>query len=189
MNISYDIDGVLANWVAHFLNAAQEQGFQDQLPPHWTVWDSWIPGDEDMIRKVLEGIDDMDAWIVKAPPHDDAFITTPVHRYITSRSVSSLTTALWLAKHGFPDAEIITVPRGESKVEAVIESDTHVLIDDKPETFEEVNRIPHRTCLLRDRPHNRHVDARWRRIYCLTDVADDRLQTRIRAIHNRIFAL
>jgi len=169
MNIAYDIDGVLANFQAHFLRTAEDMGLES-APEHWTLCTDWGMMAPDEASQIWDRIGDDIDWWMQIEPHEDAHIVTPVHCYITSRSIPSEKSSAWLNYHGFPTAPVFTVGVGNSKLQAAREAQVDVLIDDKPKTVRELNRNGV-DCLLRDRPVNRSErDLDPVRLHCLTQV-------------------
>ena len=80
-----------------------------------------------------------------------------VKAYVTSRSIPSEVSAEWLHNHGFPNAPVITVGSGNSKLSALNELGIDLFVDDKAETIEEINEAGI-IGLLRDRLYNEHAD-------------------------------
>jgi len=172
MNISYDIDGVLANFLDAFLQKGRELGLGDELPDHWLLFDQWDIASPEVAAEIWSQIADNNKWWMRIEPHEDAHIVTPVYCYITSRSIPSSISRAWLRYHGFPAAPVYTVGVGNSKLGIAEKLDLDLHIDDKPATVRELNRNGIDT-LLRDRPVNRRErDLDPVRLNCLTQVPD-----------------
>lgn len=170
MNISYDIDGVLANFLNAFLQMGRKLGLEDELPDHWLLFDQWEIASPEVSAEIWSRLEDDDRWWMQIEPHEDAHIVTPVHCYITSRSISSALSHAWLQFHGFPEAPVHTVGVGNSKLATAQEEGVDLHIDDKPSTVRELNNNGI-DALLRDRPVNRSErDLNPVRLYCLTQV-------------------
>lgn len=86
--------------------------------------------------------------------------------YITDRPVSSSVTEKWLEDNDLPYAEVVTT---KDKVEACLEKNINVFVDDKYETYLRMNKAGV-TCFLMNTPHNRTYDVGWYRIYSLDDI-------------------
>jgi hypothetical protein len=172
MNISYDIDGVLANFLNAFLETGRELGLGDELPDHWVLFDEWEIASPEVGAEIWSRIEGDNKWWMNIPPHEDAHIVTPVHCYITSRSIPSKVSRAWLQYHGFPPAPVHTVDVGNSKLKTTLEEGVDLHIDDKPATVRELNENGV-DCLLRDRPVNRSdKDLDPVRLHCLTQVSN-----------------
>jgi hypothetical protein len=170
MNISYDIDGVLANFLNAFLQKAEEMGLDDELPDHWLLFDQWEIASPELGAEIWSSIEGDNQWWMGIEPHDDACIVTPVHCYITSRSIPSPVSTAWLQYHGFPPAPVYTVGVGNSKLSTAKEQGVDLHIDDKPATVRELNNNGV-DALLRDRPVNRaERDLDPVRLNCLTQI-------------------
>lgn len=89
--------------------------------------------------------------------------------YVTSRPVPTEITEQWLQKHGFPMKEVITVPPGTSKVQALKDAGVEVFVDDRYENYEELNRNGI-LCYLWDSPHNHRYDVGYKRIKSLKEL-------------------
>lgn len=162
--LGFDVDGVLANFIRAFLCRAKELGYADRFPAHWTRWKAWLPcdvGDFLLVWRTIEN--DPEFWL-GIEPLDDAYLgDLPVACYCTARPVPSEVTAAWLHMHasayGFPAAPVYTVGPKESKLETLQRAGVTLFIDDKLETWQELNEGGIR-CLLRDAMHNRrHEDG------------------------------
>lgn len=155
-----DIDEVICDWVG----------------PWTTLWNlpeptSWFfdynIGDkfEEMRKKGT-----LDEFYLSLPvrtkPEDIPF---EPHCYVTSRPIDTEVTKKWLAKNGFPQRPVITVPVGTSKVEAIRKAGVDIFVDDRYDNYEELNRHG-LCCFLFDAPHNRRYNVGYRRIKTLKEL-------------------
>jgi len=85
------------------------------------------------------------------------------HAYVSSRGIPVEWTKEWLESKGLPCREVIHVPWGSSKVEALKKLGAEIFIDDRFENFREVQNAGI-TSFLMDASHNRHVDVGYKRI-------------------------
>jgi len=155
--IGLDIDDVLADLCGAYM---KKRGLQE--PKFW-YWSYGLDKD----------IEDQDAWeefLLNLPrkiePEDLPF--EPVC-YITSRTVPTSVTEQWIEKNGFPCVPVITVGRGQSKVDAAKKQGVDVFVDDKYDTFMEMNANGI-CCYLMDASHNRRYDVGARRIRGLNEL-------------------
>ena len=176
--IALDIDGVLANFSQAFILRGQKLGLAGGWPAHWTRWDSWFP---DTAAKTFSEVwatveSDPHFWLYEVKKLDSAFVDFPVAAYVTARPIPDELTASWLGRMGFPEAPVVTV--STSKLAVLQSLGIDLFVDDKVETFEELNAAGLR-CLLMTQPHNRSHDAfvgdgagTSHRIFCLSEVHD-----------------
>lgn len=164
LKISFDVDGVLANFLDAFLQRAEVIGLGRHFPSHWTQVRQWGFGGE-FFKHVWKDVEkDYSFWFRAVTRHEDAYLGTnedpivPIAAYITARPVPSKVTQAWLKRFDFPQAPVITVGPGQSKLETCQRLGIDLMIDDKVSTWEELNAngVP---CLLRTRPHNDRVEA------------------------------
>lgn len=175
MKIGLDIDGVLANFLGGFIERAQERGLAHHFPSHWKLWTKHYDGDKAAFDKIWAEItEDRGFWKDLAPLCDPETITFPVSAYVTARPCPSEDSAWWLGFYGFPDAPVITVPYGSSKVEPLREAGVHLFIDDNVTNFEQINAAGHTKCLLWDTPVNAGHDAKGLRIRSFQEVEHER---------------
>lgn len=160
-NIGLDIDGVLAAFSEGFL----EYFDLDRNPAkHWNDprfrnADRWkeIENNEEF----WTGLDTL--------IHPDDLLFEP-HCYITARSIPQEWTEKWLFEiNNFPKVPVITVGRGESKVEQAKLIGVEVFVDDAYHNFKELNDNGIFTYLL-TRSHNEKYDVGHRRLNSLNDV-------------------
>jgi hypothetical protein len=91
------------------------------------------------------------------------------HAYITSRSVPIEITKQWIADNGFPCSKVYTVPFNASKLDVMKESGAEIMVDDKFDTFAELNNAGI-CCYLFDAPWNQRYSVGYRRIFDLKNL-------------------
>lgn len=149
--VALDIDDVLADWVGPFCELTN-------IPRPKT----WHFGFTEKIDKLLsEGFDyvaHMENLPVLTKPEDIPF---EPYCYITSRSHTEPCVAVnWLAKNGFAQVPVIQT---NDKIKACKENEIDYFIDDRYETFVNLNKNGI-CCFLFDAPHNQRYDVGYRRI-------------------------
>ena len=100
---------------------------------------------------------------VKIKPEDIPF--EPVC-YITNRHVDVQIAKDWIKNNGYPQVEVIQT---KDKITAAKEMKLDVFVDDKFETFVDMNNAGI-LCYLMDAPHNRRYDVGFKRIYDLKEL-------------------
>ncbi len=155
--IGLDIDDVLADWCPTFCKLAD-------IP----IPNSWNFGFPDILDKLKKkGIDYnkvMENLPVKIKPEDIPF--EPVC-YITNRIHVDVSIAEnWLNKNGFPKTKVIQTT---DKASVAKEMQLDIFVDDKYETFVEMNKQGICTYLF-DAPHNQRYDVGYKRIYNLKEL-------------------
>lgn len=158
--IALDVDEVLCNFVDEWCNK-----FNLDTPDSW-YFDS----------KILERFNAMrnngtldDFYINLTPLVEPNDIPFEPHCYVTSRPVDTHVTEKWLKLHGFPARPVITVPMGESKVDALKKAGVDVMVDDRYENFKEINHAGI-LCFLFDAKHNQRYDVGFKRIKSLNEL-------------------
>lgn len=91
--------------------------------------------------------------------------------YITSRPVDSMVTVKWLADHKFPCVPVFTVKSPEEKVEIAKDARLDIFVDDRYETFVDMNKAGI-CCFLFDAAHNRRYNVGYKRIKSLHELTN-----------------
>jgi len=165
--IGLDIDEVICNFVKGWMSK-----YNMSLPKAWYFDREIINKINSMRTNIINknGGTELDEFYsnldVNFTPDEVPF---EPHCYITSRPVSSEITEKWLDKNGFPCSPVYTVGIGESKVEIAKKAGVEVFIDDKFETFKEMNANGI-TCFLYTAEHNKRYDVGHLRIDSLRDL-------------------
>lgn len=169
VKIGLDVDGVLAIWPQAIIDKAATMGLAEHFPKNWRECHQWFFSDR--IGDVWKVIHDDEAFWLSIPYFIDAKTTLffEPHCYVTARSVRSEVTEEWLRRNGFPAAPVYTVGPTESKLPILTELGVDLFVDDKPETYDELNEAG-LTTLLYDRPWNRRIRRRFPVIESFTEV-------------------
>jgi len=169
--IFLDIDGVIANW-----GKAMYEGVSAMFPDrtlqvdengqalHW----NWLSGE--LWHEFRESIDYKDFMLnaVERMTDPTEWNFEPAG-YITHRNIGNEISTLWLEKNGFPSVKCWTVDAATSKVELLLELQADIFVDDKFDTFVEVNDAGI-LCYLMDAPWNRKYDVGAYRIHNLNEI-------------------
>jgi len=129
LNVALDCDGVLANFSAGVIKRAKKMGLSQHFPKTYKEVSRWdVSG---MFSHVMKDAwTDPEFWLdLPVLPGAEKLNFIPAC-YITSRAVPSEVTAKWLAKNGFPKAEVITVSKPEEKLQHLKDRGIDLLIDD-----------------------------------------------------------
>lgn len=89
--------------------------------------------------------------------------------YITTRPIESSVTEEWIAKHGFPQVPVYTVPIGTSKVEVAKKAGVEIFVDDCNDNFVDFNKNGI-TCYLYTASNNLKYDVGHLRINSLKEL-------------------
>jgi len=149
--IGLDIDEVIAD----FVGAVMEK-YKDELPNRPIYWN------DPKLVEIMKRNELDEEFFLKIEPKVKDLPFEP-HCYITSRSISSEITQKWLDVHGFPKAPLYSVGHNQSKVQVAKESGLEIFVDDRFETFVEMNKAGICTYLF-DAPHNQRYDVGYKRI-------------------------
>lgn len=128
LRIGLDVDGVLCDFGTGVIKRAQAMGLHEGFPTcreEVTCWDMGPNFSQIMKDAWL----DSNFWLSLDPLRDSNLPFEP-ECYITSRPVATVVTAMWLAKHGFPAADVICVPKPEDKLQHIIDYDLDLFVDD-----------------------------------------------------------
>lgn len=155
--IGLDIDDVLAEWCPTFSKLANID-----IPKNWNF------GFPKLVAKMIEDGMDYQEVIENLPmktrPEDIPF--EPVV-YITHRNHTPVEVAeRWIAKNGYAQAPVVQT---ENKIQACIDHKVDIFVDDKYDTFVQMNKAGI-CCFLFDAPHNHRYDVGHKRIYSLKEL-------------------
>lgn len=159
--IGLDIDEVICDWVPDWIKF-----WRMDVPTSWFF-------DYDILSRFdsMKEMGTLDDFYLKLKPKcKPSDIPFEPHCYVTSRPIDTEITKQWLKKHGFPLRPVITVPPGVSKLETIRKAGIDIFVDDRYDTFEELNRNGI-CCYLFDAPHNHRYDVGYRRIKSLKELA------------------
>lgn len=160
--IGLDIDEVLCNFTKGWAELYDDVS---DKPASW-YYDKNIIRRFDAMR-VEETLNDFYLGLEPlSKPEDIPFEPTC---YITSRPVPSEISQEWLETWGFPHRPVITVDLNQSKVEVAKKLGLDVFVDDKYETFVDMNKAGI-LCFLYTAPHNVRYDVGFKRINSLSEL-------------------
>lgn len=155
LRIGLDIDEVIADFIGHY-----DKRFNiTSNPGYWNY-------SYKMSDNLNELISDKEFWLSIPKLRDVPFEPA---LYCTSRSIPIEWTLEWLEKNGFPCKPVISIPFGESKLKHLQEANIQMFVDDKVDTFKELNDNGIFTYLM-DCAMNKYYDAGYKRIYDLKDI-------------------
>lgn len=149
--IGLDIDDVLCQ----FIEAWCEK-HSCPIPENWVF-------DREIVQRFEELKDDKDFWLNMKPMTNPLELGFEPVCYITARSINPAFTEEWLHKNGFPAVTVHHVGFGGSKVDIAKKEKLDYFIDDRYNTFMELNKAGI-CCFLMSRPHNMKFDVGYRRI-------------------------
>jgi hypothetical protein len=156
--IGLDVDEVLADFIGAMMLRFPEIKTR---PVYWN--------DPLLSKRFSEVANDIYFWMsipVKVNPLGLPF---EPHCYITSRTVPSEVTMEWLDIYGFPKAPVYTVGHNNSKLDIAKSSGIEIFVDDRFETFVELNKGGVCTYLM-DAAHNQRYDVGYKRIKDLKEL-------------------
>ncbi len=156
LRYGFDIDDCLADWCPSFCKIAK-------IP----IPTSWSFGFMDHVNRIIEEGIDYNDFMANLPikTHPNELPVEPVC-YITNRHIDPQIAVDWIKNNGFPQAPVIQTA---DKVKAAKEMKLDVFVDDKFETFVEMNKAGI-VCYLFDCPHNRRYEVGFKRIYSLKEL-------------------
>lgn len=155
--IGLDIDDVLADFIGGYC----EYNNITELPVHWSFFHK---GEKYKLEHLTK-----DFWLNLKPKVDPKEINFNLTCYITHRNIPVEWTIEWLERHNFPEAPVYMVEPEKTKVHVAKEQRLDVFVDDKFETFREMNNNGI-FCWLFDTVQNRKHNVGFRRIYNLENV-------------------
>ena len=158
--IGLDIDEVICDWVGAWMKV-----WDIKTPTSW-FFDYEITSRFARMKK--EGI--LDSFYLNLQPKVDP-LSIPFEPwcYVTSRPIDTKITMQWLEKHGFPLRPVVTVGVGESKLEVIKKAGIDIFVDDRYDTFQELNANGV-CCYLMDAAHNARYEVGYRRIKSLSEL-------------------
>ena len=132
LNIGLDIDGVLADFT---------RGWHQVYPDAPAMPDKYNYDPKMGVRfKAMAAAGTLDNFFLGLNPlFDPKDLPFEPKAYVTARPVETNITEQWLAKVGFPKKKVITIPWGESKVDAMKEAGIEIFIDDFYDNFKELS--------------------------------------------------
>lgn len=155
--IGLDVDEVICDWVGYWCKY-----HNTPVPKNWNF--------DFNIRQKFESLkEDKDFWMSIPPKISPDEIPFEPFCYITSRPIPNEWTMEWIAKNGFSQTKVYSVPFGVSKVEIAKSSGLDIFVDDRFENFVELNKAGICTYLL-DAPHNKRYNVGHKRIYHLKEL-------------------
>lgn len=155
--IGLDIDDVLAD-----LTGAWSKRFNAPLPLFWR-------NDYESTEKFNELKDDKDFWLNIEPLVRPEDIPFEPHCYVTSRIIPQEWTEEWIQKNRFATCKVYSLGHEQSKVDTIKNAGIEVFVDDKYDTFIELNTNGV-LCYLLTREHNARYNVGFRRIDNLSDL-------------------
>jgi hypothetical protein len=161
--IGLDVDEVIAGFCVAFSEWDHKSG--NKYPAQPKAWNyGWRLYDDLLALK-----DNRDFWMGIKPIVNPNDLPFEPKVYVTSRVCSNEITEEWLEINRFPCTKVITVGHNDSKLEAVKRQNVDWFVDDKFQTFEELNSAG-QFCFLFDRMHNQRYDVGHRRLRDLTKI-------------------
>ncbi len=163
-----DVDGVCANFTKGITQQMRKMDLQTPDEEEVREYDfgKWKSAFEIAFNTVKH---DNSFWL-GLEPYPVVLPFMPVV-YVTARPIDSIVTWLWLNRHGFPTASVVTIGPGESKVDVLQRYGVTVYVEDQPAFFKEINSAGIK-CYLMDRPWNQEVKAGKLRIKELREMAE-----------------
>lgn len=162
LNIGLDIDGVLADFT---------RGWNAVYPDAPAIPDRYNYDPHMGVRfKLMKAEGTLDDFFLNLNPLlDPKDLPFEPKAYVTARPVETGVTAQWLAENGFPKKKVITIPWGESKVDAMKEAGIEIFVDDFYGNFKDLNDAGITTYLY-SAPWNQEHDVGHLRINSLNDL-------------------
>lgn len=155
--IGLDVDDVLADFTG-----AWSKRFNCQPPLFWKH-------DYDATKKFEELKEDKDFWLNIEPLVRPEDIPFEPHCYVTSRIIPQAWTEEWIQKNRFATSPVYSLGHDQSKVETIKNAGIEIFIDDKYDTFIELNTNGI-LCYLITREHNARYNVGFRRLAELSDL-------------------
>ena len=161
-NIGLDIDGVLADFT---------RGWHKVYPDVPALPDNYNYDSRMGLRfKLMKEAGVLDKFFLSLEPLIDPSELPFIPKgYVTARPIETEITERWLKERGFPTRKVITIPWGESKVDAMKEAGIEIFIDDFYDNFKELNDAGIVTYLF-SAPWNMMHDVGELRLNSLKDI-------------------
>jgi hypothetical protein len=161
-NIGLDIDGVIADFTRGW-----HELYPDASPrPDKYNYDP-LMGQRFKDMKAAGTLDDFFLGLnMLLTPNELPF---DLKGYVTARPIDTKITEQWLKERGFPTRKVITIPWGESKVDAMKEAGIEIFVDDFYENFKDLNDAGITTYLY-SAPWNSEYDVGELRLNSLSDL-------------------
>ena len=150
--IGLDIDDVLADFLGGFC----EYYNLEEIPSHWHFYKNGVKYED------LESLP-KEFWLNLKPKVDPKSIKFSPVAYITHRICPIEWTIEWLEKNQFPYAPVYYVNPNNTKVDIAKEIDLDVFVDDKYQTYVDMNKNGI-CCWLFDTPQNKKHNVGFKRI-------------------------
>ena len=157
--IGLDVDECLAAFVQAYCAR-----YNLEIPHCWNF-------DRQFVERMEELKQDKAFWLNLEPLIKPADLPFEPAAYITSRVIPNEWTQEWLDKCGFPIAPVITVASGSEKAEHIEKLGLNWFVDDRFETFSELNKRGI-CCFLMDARHNQRYDVGSKRIKSLIELKE-----------------
>ena len=157
--IGLDVDETICAWVQAYCAR-----YNLEIPHCWNF-------DRLFSERMEELKNDKAFWLNLEPLINPADLPFEPAAYITSRVIPNEWTQEWLDKCGFPIAPVITVSSGSEKAEHIEKLGLNWFVDDRFETFSELNKRGI-CCFLMDAKHNQRYDVGSKRIKSLVELKE-----------------
>ncbi len=179
MRIGYDVDGVLADFNAAYINLVAAKTGKDLFPNRpfeITTWDypeSYGYTKEDMTRVWAHIAESDSFWKnLVAYPGVYGYLSLRIKQsddvyFVTSRpgSTAKAQTEYWLRSNGFRGEPTVLISSEKGEVCHALKLDAY--IDDRVENCQDVaNKSPETLCVMLARPWNRPIDG----VHRITDL-------------------
>jgi uncharacterized HAD superfamily protein len=155
--IGLDIDGVLADFSASFIELAKKEGINTNNSFDQSHWN--FPYEYNVLWNKIKN--DKEFWLNIKPITTN--LTFEPDFYVTSRSIPSSWTEEWISKNNLPCVPVYTT-NGKSKVDILKQLKCDTFLDDCFSNFKELNQSGIRTFLMNQTYNIKH-DVGYKRIY------------------------